>query len=99
MFQRVNQRIPERIVKRGCSAGIEIVQLLRKQAPVRREIRDYLNIVAEADDRDPILRTGGVQKVARSFTNEIDPFFDAAGNIQQEDEVEGLSRRRDVYDL
>src|SRR5260370_23616839 len=64
-----------------------------------RKAGDNLNVVAKTDDRDSILRAGRAQKIARRFANEIDPLFDTAGNVKQQDEIKRLSGRRNVGDL
>ena len=50
-------------------------------------------------DRDSILRTGGVQKIARGLANEIDPLFHAAGHVEQEHQIERLAGLRHIDDL
>src|SRR5256714_5412285 len=62
--------------------------------PVGREVGDELHVVAETDDGDAILRAGGVEEVERGLAYEVNPFFDAAGNVEQEYEVERRVRRR-----
>ncbi len=53
----------------------------------------------KADDRDAILWTGSIQKIARRFADEVDPLFHAARYIQQQHQIERFSRRGDVDDL
>src|SRR5688500_20063208 len=73
-----------------------VTDLFRYQRPDGTEIGHDLDIVARADDRNAVLRTGGAQNISRRFTNEVHSFFNAAGNVQKQHEIEWLVRRRYV---
>ena len=84
------------VVKCGAAACIDLVKFFGQELPVSTEIGNDLDIVAEADDRDAVLRTSRAQEISRGLANEVHSFFDAAGNVQEQHEIEWFVRRRNV---
>src|ERR1041385_6944171 len=64
---------------------------------ISAEVRNDLDVVAKANDGNTILWAGRLQKIARCLADKINVFLDAAGNVQQQDEIEWLTCRRDLF--
>src|SRR6185369_6915423 len=69
------------------------------QTAVSAELGDDLDVVAKTDDGDAILRAGRFQKITRRFANELDSFFHASGNVEQQHQIERLGCGNDFRDL
>src|SRR5918912_3058904 len=90
LSQLLHERVGQRVIERGRAARVNLFEPPREKLAVCRKIRDDLNVIAEADNTDAVLGAGGSEKIARGLADEIDVVFDAAGNVQQEHQIERL---------